>query len=632
MDFWPSAVPYLACLYVVIGLATWLLNVKDKSRLLAIGVHASLALWSVSLYMTAAAPSTEAAANWARLSFVCMALVFPAMGFVVRSLETRQSGHLTNWALAPAVFLSGLLGAGAFHPDMIRGATASFPVVSFEYGKLYPVEFIGLGILGFITFFESLRISGRLSDRDRVRAEILLGGMLISGVLTTIPNLVLPLLGYEGAYLFGPYTFLPGALAVAYSVAGWKLFDPEVALGPLLNTKRYRLHVRVREAVMSPDADLTLPSVFESLQEAFANRDFNVAVLDDQGRPTSVVGNTHLPLPSPEIMAYQNGPIVGASDLPAPYREEMRQKRLAAVVRLGSSTKPVGVLSLGESFEGVLFSRQDFALLKMIARQMEMIVKITRLQPYAASTGAATGSAVPTSSPVAPGGWVQGSVKRYVLVFDTQGETQGLVDVLRGAGVETQVAQTVEQYAKQVRSEKFDLGLIHADEGFYGAQDAQLGRLRNFSPDLPLLVLTGKPSSPSTAPAAWPEQVVGVHDLGTVDPATVARVVETSIAASRYVRGLIDSTLLERYPEARENLFPFLLASLSEATDYPSLVKLFQTRLIEYHLHKSRTNVEAAKALGLSPPNLSLKLSYFGITYRPFLDPAKTALKRREEN
>ncbi|MBI2060997.1 MAG: hypothetical protein HYT87_14620 [Nitrospirae bacterium] len=630
MNFWQSALPYLVGLYVALGLATWLPQAKDRTRLLALGVHFSIALWSLSLLMTSADVSTAAAANWARLSFVGMALLFPAMGFVVRSLETRRDEHPTNWALAPAVFLSGLLGAGAFHPEVIRGTTADIPLVTFEYGKAYPIELVGLGILGFITFVECARISGRLSDRERVRSEILLAGMAFSGLLTTVPNLLLPMFGYVDSYLYGPYAFLPGALATAYSVAGRKFFDPEVALGPLLNTKRYRLHVRVREAVMSPDAELTLPSVFESLQEAFDSRDFNVAVLDDQGQPTAVVGNTQLPLPSPEIMAYQNGPIVGASEVPSPYREEMRQKRLAAVVRLGSSTKPVGVLSLGESFEGVLFSRQDFALLKMIARQMEMIVKITRLQPFPVRQ---TAEGVSTSMAVAQSGWVQGSAKRRVLIYDPRAQLAALGGVLRNVGVETEFVADAGRYARQVRSGGFDLAIIHPGESSTVTPDSVILRLRNLNPNLPLLVVTGQAApAAASSPAAWPEQVLGVHAIESVDSATITRIVETSIAASRYVRGLIDSQLLERFPEARGNLFPFLLASLSEAKDYASLVRLFQTKLIEYHLHRSKSNVEAAKALGLSPPNLSLKLKYFGITYRPFLDPAVTSLKRRDEN
>lgn len=608
---------FLSFLFAATGCAIWFYSPRSLRHGFAFVFGLSCAHWAFSLYMVVAAHSPPQALFWTRVAFWGPPITCLTYILILRDVSRSEGESFLTPALWFPIVLCSAVLFGAFHPEVIRSVRPGLGAApSFEYGRFYGLEMLGASILGILCLVQAWRVTVTTKGRERAQAEIMLIGMVVSGVLGAIPNLILPLLGDSSRYQLGPFAYLPGLAATYYAVAFHRLFDIEIAIGPWIRTNRYELHTRVQEAITRPENYLSLPALSTALQKAFDAEELNITLLDEESRPKKVYGNTTLAFPGRTLLTQLNGRVLTAREVPAGLRREMQEKRICAVVRIGDVRRPLAVMTLGERFGVILFSTQDFTLLAFLARQLELMIQVAVAQIQTTPDPAPSPAPERESGSVETGLFEFKARPKRILLFDPDGTfVSRIQNALPGLEIHS-VAAVAQLLSRSVR-ETFDLAVAPPAVSVSGLKDI-LGRFSSQSPNLPIVLFRNAGQRAEYEQLEpLPDQVAAVLPVGEGGAADIARILQTAIAAGRYYRGEFDLSLLEGNPEARKNLFPLLALSLSEAKDFMGMTRLFQRRLIRYTLDRSVSQADAARKLGLTPPNFSLKLKYLGMRSIP---------------
>lgn len=581
-------------------------------HILAFMFGMSVAGWSLALYLAFIAATDPEAVFWARMAFVGPIAAVVTYLALLRDFEGSGTRKLLHWSTITASIFGVGLAILAFHPEVVASAARKSTGMAFEYGRYYGLQMAACGLLGLLGLGRAWYVCLRLTGRERAQAEIVLVGMVISGSLAALSNVVLPLLGLSGVYVLGPFAFTFGTGAFYYAMAKHRLYDIELGLGPLLKTQRFWMHEKVKEALGNPQNYLDLAGFSKALQAAFAVPDIGIKLLSERGRASRMYGNRDMPTPSPELLAFSKGKIVVPDLLPDPHRLEMREKGYSALVRLGDSDKPFGVLLLGKSLDHVLFSTQDFRLLGALARQLEIAVKVTLEFRTLVGKSEKEWDTRIGEEPLLP--WTAASSPMTLLCLDPGGRIR--------AGLGERIARDfVVQYAeseweflqKALASKSYDLALVVArneEDRVWPLMDD----LKDQKSELPIVVVHSSREFGNADRTQWMEEprVLGVCELG-MTPNETAKVLRIAAASGRYFRGEMDPAVTDRLPNAAVKLFPLLVRAVSDGKDFMGMTRLFQRRLLEMVLSGSKTQSEAAGKLGLSAANLSLKLEKMGM-------------------
>lgn len=607
----------LAFLFAATGSGVWVYRPRSIRHALSCLMGLSGAFWVLALYFVSVSITEREAVLWTRLVFWGPPLSFATYVFILREVSRRPGeALLTPLTLLPSI-LALLLLAGSFHPDVIKRVIPGPTGAQFTYGKLYPVEVIGLGLLVSMSLVLAWRIRRLVSGHERAQAIILFAGMLISSLLAGISNLILPLAGYSNYYPIGPLFFSIGLGAIYYAAAKHRLWDIEIALGPILRTKRYEVYSRVRQTVLRAENYLNLGVLSELLQQAVDSPELSLAILNEESRPTRVFGNPNPPELSTPLLTHPKQGVLTPAEMPGDLRTEMESKNIAALVRIGDPQRPRAILTFGRPCADYFFSSQDFTLLRLLAERLDLIMQI--------ASGCREGLAEilgeqPRKQPwpdLAKAGDQDSALHKQALALDPDGLLAPSLENLPSRSVRVDRVSTEAEFVARATREPYELAVIPALGTSERSSDAILQRLTKACPDLPVLIIDGieKTSHVSARGNSHP-QVVGVHRMRSDDPIGTARMIDTCARAGRYLRGLSYLALSDGLPVAKEELFPMLLQSLSEAGDYSSLTRLFQKRLIQHNLRHSTTSIQAARKLGLSAANFSIKLKVLAISER----------------
>lgn len=607
----------VAFLFAATGLVIFVRRPTHRRHALGLLVALATALWPLSLFMISHGAPPGEATFWTRMAFAGPSASLWLYILVAREYIREPGERWLTPGIIGASFLFLTAEVGAFHPRVVEWVRPGLDGPSFEYGTLYPMVILAMGLLGVWAFHDHRAVCRKLEGRQKIQGQILLASATISSIPTLVTNVVLPILGHSEFFALGPLWFLFALSAIYYSMGRHRLFDIEIGLGPILNTPRYAFHQRIRQSLCDPEVYLNLGALSRSLQKAFEFPNLKLALLDPEGRPTHEFGHPGTPIPRPELLFFRNGPVVTENEVPEALRTVLREQEISALLRLGADpNRPKAVLSFGKGFHTIMYSTQDFSLLRTLVRRLNLALEIAEASRKAVESASQSHPLPQPPEPRPDPFELRRAGPANVLLFDPGSTYKSLIEAAPIRDLELHRVGTTDECVAKAKENRFDLCLIAADAAGTDVKTT-LDRIARENPKCPILLLEGVDSQvPPVEPLRGARQVLGAHRLRSADPDHTARLLQSALLAGRYARGEIDLNAVKESAEAREKLFPLLIASLSEAKDFTGMSRLFQRRLLEYTLKNSKTNVEAARKLGLSPPNLSLKLTYYKMEER----------------
>ena len=217
-------------LLVLLGFYVFVAAPRSRTHQTFAAFVACLALWTVKDVVLWEFSAREgSAAWWASASFViALVLQFSLVVFAWVFPENRP----VPWKRAAVLFAPGAVFipatlAGLLWED-VRFAGGQFRI------RLTPLAY-AVGLYIYLVFgygFYQLHLKYR-RYRGRLWAQQLgaiLWALVITGALTTLATIALPLLGVYTLLPFGPVFVLPGVLVYAYAISNFKLFSLQSAL------------------------------------------------------------------------------------------------------------------------------------------------------------------------------------------------------------------------------------------------------------------------------------------------------------------------------------------------------------------------------------------------------------------
>ncbi len=224
-----------------------------------------LALWTVKdIVLWGFASEETSVAWWAGISFlISLLLQYSTLIFAWVFPEDRP----LPWKHAAVIFAPGAV----FVPAILAGLM--WKRVGFVSGRfeieLTPLAYaFGLyiyAILGYalILLFRKYR-AARSSLRGKQLGAVL-WGLIITVVLNTIANVVLPLAGVYSYLKFGSILVVPGVLVYAYAISNFKLFSLQSALSQFrLFPIAYKVALSIAAVAILSFALLQIPIVWWS--------------------------------------------------------------------------------------------------------------------------------------------------------------------------------------------------------------------------------------------------------------------------------------------------------------------------------------------------------------------------------
>lgn len=611
MEFFGGLLLPMTIVFAATGVLVWTRNPGRLRHGLAFMFGLSVSAWSLALYLVWIARTGPEAVLWTRVAFMGPIAAVITYLALLRDFEEGGIRSLVHWTTVIGPGFGVILAIFAFHPEVVQRALPGGTGVTFEYGRYYNLEMAGCGLLAFLGFARGWQVCLRLSGRERAQAEIVLVGMVLSGALSALPNVILPILGLSGAYFMGPFGFSVGVSCFYYAMAKHRLYDIELALGPLFKGKRFWLHERVKEVLSNPQNYLDLSRFSRSLQSAFEVPDLSIALLTEHGRSARIFGRRDFTPPSAALLTYPSGKILTPEAVPKSHRLEMEQKGYTALVRIGEAAKPTGMLVLGNSFDKVLYSTQDLSLLGGVASQLEIAVRVAGEFRSLAGRSPAEEEETTAGTAILP--WATAGRRMKLVCFDPESRVRKSLGTRIGADFVAKYVEAEAEFLGLASDDDFDLGVI-SSAGGEEVVTSLLHGLEDEKRDLAVMVLLGHQTPARGEISKWigDARVLGACEMD-IEPDNAIKLLRVAAAGARYFRGEVDPDILNRIPTLAVKLFPILIRSVAQGRDFSGMTRLFQRRLLELVISGSKTQVEAARKLGLSPANLSLKLISLGM-------------------
>ncbi len=217
-------------LLVALGFYVFVADPRSRAHQTFAAFIAFLAVWTTKdLVFWNFFPFDRAVGIWASVSFVTALLMqFSLVVFAWVFPENRRTPRKKaavlfspGIVLVPAAFL-GLLWSGSSFDD----GNLRFDFTPIAYAFVVYVYFI-FAYGAFVLFQKYTRHRGTQAGQQ---VGALICGLLITGVLKTLANIIFPFLGNFELLPYSSILVLPGVLIFAYAILNFKLFSLESAL------------------------------------------------------------------------------------------------------------------------------------------------------------------------------------------------------------------------------------------------------------------------------------------------------------------------------------------------------------------------------------------------------------------
>ncbi|MBU1118359.1 hypothetical protein KKH43_00570 [Patescibacteria group bacterium] len=229
----------LSLTFLILGLGGFVLrnNVKEKTNIFFFFLTLFLSVWTFSLLLLLSYSGGSIALLMflGRLPFIAIvlavwALIYFSFYFPDNKTSIKFVHHIAINAFASLIFLL------SFTNVIIKSTFYNqYGELDKDYGILFPffilflVVFLVLSIANFgLKYIHS-------SGVQRLRIKYVFAGIILTIILASFTNLILPLLGIQSLYVFGPYSILAIFLSTSYAILQYRLFDLNVQIQKVFN-------------------------------------------------------------------------------------------------------------------------------------------------------------------------------------------------------------------------------------------------------------------------------------------------------------------------------------------------------------------------------------------------------------
>lgn len=193
----------------------------------------STILWIFANFMTDISVATNSILFWSEFALVGPILI--AYAFYRLSIFFPKTKQTTKW-LEILIFVVTLmflvLSFTKFNISSVYFLQNDIPAI--KPGPLYPfffVYFVALFSLGIKNLFTGYKLYSRL---ERLQVQYMTLGLILSGTLGLVVDVVLPLFGNSNYVNLGPYFILIFIFLTSYSIIKFKMFDIKIVATELL--------------------------------------------------------------------------------------------------------------------------------------------------------------------------------------------------------------------------------------------------------------------------------------------------------------------------------------------------------------------------------------------------------------
>ncbi len=193
----------------------------------------STILWIFANFMTDISVATDSILFWSEFALIGPILI--AYAFYRLSIFFPKTKPTVKWLeiVILALTLAFLvLSFTKFNISSVYLLQNDIPAI--KPGPLYPfflVYFVGLFSLGIKNLFKGYKLYSHL---EKLQVQYLTLGLIVSGALGLIVDVVLPLFGNSNYVNLGPYFILIFIFLTSYSIIKFKMFDIKIVATELL--------------------------------------------------------------------------------------------------------------------------------------------------------------------------------------------------------------------------------------------------------------------------------------------------------------------------------------------------------------------------------------------------------------
>ena len=259
---------FVLFLLVLLGFYVFVADPRSRANQTFATFIAFLALWTTKDLIFWNFPETGVSAGW-----------WAAASFTI-SLLMQFSLVVFAWVFPENARTPRKRAAVLFAPGLVLIPAGLFGFlwrdITFENGRfeieLAPLAYVFVGYVYFVFFYGALVLFNKYREYQSTQrgqqVGAILWGLLITGVLKTIANIVFPYFDVYDLLPFSSVFVLPGVLIYAYAISNFKLFSLQTALDQFrLFPITYKIALSIASVAIASFIIFQVPIVWWAFQD-----------------------------------------------------------------------------------------------------------------------------------------------------------------------------------------------------------------------------------------------------------------------------------------------------------------------------------------------------------------------------